>query len=265
MGQTQKRLDNVERRASRGGTDKGSTAARDALYPPSGLATADQRVAFAAFPRFWFNTDKGWWEQYFAAYTDAGAGPFSKAIAGWAPALGQGYVPLRPTAVSASGGTASLQGGMAVFSATAAISLDGVFTTDFDHYKVVVTIQNSSIASNPFIQFRIGGVTQAAAASYGSNWTQVSVAGALTSAYGANTYAVGGTTDTNGGRTEFQFMSPMLTRAIYGTGESQSSGGYRLNYGFSHVGTTPRDGIRFGAGGSATFAGQLWVYGLNNY
>ena len=74
--------------------DKGTTAERDALYPAPGSPT--DRVALANTFPLWFNTQKGYQEQYYAQFDDSGATALTptKKTFGWAPALTSGRVPL---------------------------------------------------------------------------------------------------------------------------------------------------------------------------
>lgn len=97
----------------------GTTAQRDAYWGNPGTgATAPEmaaRVALAKKGPLWFNTDKGWEEQYFAKKADTGADANVAKTPGWYPS-GRGLVPR----VSASRpGTGSYLAGVSVITTQA--------------------------------------------------------------------------------------------------------------------------------------------------
>lgn len=82
----------------------GTTAQRDSLWPTP--STAAGRVALAAQAPLFFNTEKGYIEQYFAAKADAGAdNNLAAAASGWYPVAGrvpQGHCTRSGTAANIS-------------------------------------------------------------------------------------------------------------------------------------------------------------------
>jgi hypothetical protein len=140
----------------------GTTAQRDTFYGTPGDATA--RVALASKYARWFNTDKGYEQQYFAQFDDLGVGSApAKKVFGWRPSIANGRVPVSvftvtgstPANVKKYGSTLELSG------AVSTISMDGVFTTDFDDYEIEVEFTGASSTIDVSFQFRAAGVAQA--------------------------------------------------------------------------------------------------------
>jgi hypothetical protein len=79
------------------------------------------------------------------------------------PTLG-GLAPITPTSIANSGGSASTTANTTTFSGVSSISLNGVFTTTYDNYRVVLDYA-SSTTLNVFIRYRTSG-TDNTGASY---------------------------------------------------------------------------------------------------
>lgn len=132
----------------------GTSAARDGFYGVPASAAA--RVALAnAVPR-WFNTDKGWEEQYFATEGDAGAGRFTRQFGGWYPSVTSGRVPLSNFTVGSVGGSITRDGGSVICNgAVTALGLNNCFTADFLDYEL--EIEFFGTATDLFWRGRTGG------------------------------------------------------------------------------------------------------------
>lgn len=138
----------------------GTTAQRDAYYPTPGNAAA--RVALAATAPRWFNTDKGFMQQYFAQFDDAGvAAPFAKKVFGWRAAIDSGRVPIAhaftvsggtPANVKKYGNTVQIDGGT-----SDGIIVNGCFIDDFDVYEIEIEIPTVPGGTNLSLQFRNAG------------------------------------------------------------------------------------------------------------
>lgn len=141
----------------------GTTAQRDAYYPTPGNAAA--RVALAATAPRWFNTEKGYEQQYFAQFDDAGAGIFSKAVFGWYPSNTSGSVLLSAFTATKVGapGTLTKKGAMVEFAGVEGLTIDGVFSADFPRYEMRLTTVDFSTGGQIIAQLRVGGVTDATA------------------------------------------------------------------------------------------------------
>lgn len=173
----------VVKRRGRGRPTGGSAAERDERYPPP--TNPADRVALASRSIRWFNTDKGWEEQYFSQWNDAGASPVTSAqTGGWKP-LGRPLV--HPTAVVATGGAAADHGShVEVSTGTTGVLLQGVFTDDFEDYEVIVRASDTSGADDVLIRMAIGSAIQAPAGGVGRNVIQST--GAITGTYAADSF-----------------------------------------------------------------------------
>jgi hypothetical protein len=77
-----------------------------------------------------------------------------------------GLVVMTPTSISYSGASASINAdGSVVFSACSSLSLNGVFTGDYDNYMVVVRQDNSQATTN-YYRLRALGTDNSTADSY---------------------------------------------------------------------------------------------------
>jgi hypothetical protein len=108
------------------------TATRDALYP---VPTMGNTV---------FRTDTGNAESYFSTGRDA---------TGWYSTTA-GLIPIVPTSVTATGGTAtvnSITGTITMGTGMTGITFNGVFTSTYKKYMVVVDVLKNAVASNTAI------------------------------------------------------------------------------------------------------------------
>lgn len=234
----------------------GTTAQRD-LYWGS-PANAAARVTLANKGARWFNTDKGWEEQYFSQFDDASAIlRNSSTTFGW---KARGRQLVHATTVTPTGGTGADQGNKVVVGAGVSnIALQGIFTDDFDDYEYFIRASASVSAT---LSFRLmqAAVILAGASDYGRN--VITAAGAsLTSSYSAGALAVIGNIGTVAGEAHGYVYGPKLgNRTTWeafchnaSTGDQIRSSGH-----MTLAGTF--DGISFLAGNFA--AAEIRVYGL---
>jgi hypothetical protein len=77
-----------------------------------------------------------------------------------------GLVVMTPSSIAYSGTSASINAdGSVVFSACTSLSLNGVFTSDYDNYMVAITGTNT-INSDFFVRYRASGADNSTASSY---------------------------------------------------------------------------------------------------
>lgn len=78
-----------------------------------------------------------------------------------------GLAIITPTSIANSGGSASASGGQITFTGVSSISLNGVFTSTYDNYRVTLRISATS-TSDAFMRnrLRVGGVDNSTANSY---------------------------------------------------------------------------------------------------
>ncbi|HEY9438277.1 MAG TPA: hypothetical protein VIS29_06440 [Streptomyces sp.] len=149
--------------ANVGVVPSGTAADRDGFW--SVPATAADRVALANKGARWFNTEKGYEQQYFCQFDDASASRFNRQVHGWYPAVSLGLVPLKPTSTANTGGTVAVHGGRVNFTGVTTVALNGIFTADFDSY--VLQIFSTELAANAQrLRLYAAGVEQAGAGTY---------------------------------------------------------------------------------------------------
>lgn len=137
----------------------GSTALRDLVFgvPAAGAGGMAARVALANRAARWFNTEKGYEEQYYALYSDTPTTIMSKETAGWKGLSGQ---LAHPTAVSGAGAgnSVTMRGNRVVFSNTTIVNVDGIFDQDFDMYEIRVRLTSMASSADLLGRHRNGGV-----------------------------------------------------------------------------------------------------------
>lgn len=142
---------------------RGNTAARDAFWGTA--STAPARVTLANKYPTWFNIDKGYEEQFFAQFDDGGGATTPvKAVGGWGPkAEGEVLLTRFTTAKVGAAGTLTKKGGMIEFTGVEGLTVDGLFSADFQRYIMRLTTIDFSTGGQITAQFRVGGVTDTAA------------------------------------------------------------------------------------------------------
>lgn len=240
--------------------DVGTTSARDAKYPTPGSAGA--RVALAAQAIQWFNTEKGYTEQYFSQYDDAGANlSLSKKTHGWKPTYGKH--PL--TQFTLIGANQRKIGNLIELTANnAQFEADGVFTDAFDEYEIVLEVGASS--GTVFINFQF---RTAAAVVAGTNYQLQRLRGGGASA-SASTQAndpqwqIGHTLAASGTYVTLRVTNPMLAEKKRVQAISYEDADLYVSGGICDS-TALCDGLKIAvASGTFTQPSSLQVYGISN-
>ena len=179
-------------------------------------------------------------------------------------ATSPGLVLVTPTSIANSGGSASASGGAVTFSGVSSVSLNGVFTSTYDNYRVHVTGTHSAGADCTF-RLRVSGADNSTS---NYQWRQ-NVTSTANTSYGAN--SSGGndtqwrvtymqTTDTSAG---WHIYAPQLAKYTsfegWGLGGGQDMGTFMGRF----VATTQFDGLSFLCA-SGTLTGVIRVYGYKN-
>lgn len=199
--------------------------------------------------------------------TKANAGAFGL---GWSAVLpGEelgGMVLLTPTSVDITGGgseTATIgANGSVEFSACATLSLNGVFSADYDNY--MVGIRSSSSTTATYFRLRSSGTDESSASNYYTSQylivSSTSVLGGRSSQNYARIGANGGTLKSGD---NVNIYGPYLAQptAWRNTNVSASSGGYIEDWANTHSQSLSYDGFTFYPS-SGTFDGLVSVYGL---
>jgi len=74
-----------------------------------------------------------------------------------------GLNPVAPTSIANSGGSASTTGNTTTFSAVSSLSLNGVFTSSFSNYSIILDSTLSGIAQFMFLRLRLSGTDDTSA------------------------------------------------------------------------------------------------------
>lgn len=177
-----------------------------------------------------------------------------------------GLVVMTPTSIASTGGTASIgANGKVSFSGCYVLSLNGVFTSDYDNY--MIQFFGYANQSTPAWDFRMrASGTDATGTNYTyqilqANGSTVSGSRTTTSSVGRMTQM---TATQNTGDTAYIFgpylAQPTATRSVSGF---QFNGASIYDYACTHSLSTSYDGITFTQTSAYTFTGSLVVYGFN--
>jgi hypothetical protein len=194
-------------------------------------------------------------------YVTSGATWYSIAPNATAP----GLAIISPTSIANSGGSASASGGAVTFTGVTSLSLNGVFNSTYDNYRVVIagTVSSGSLTSMQ-LRLRAAGTDNsgATAYSYGGGYIGVSAVGFETGSSGASSIISTRWVSTTRNITTIDIASPAMTVA---TNLTVLSGG--VTNGFTFFGyqdqATSYDGITFYPS-AGTASGVVRVYGYRN-
>jgi hypothetical protein len=176
-----------------------------------------------------------------------------------------GLVVMTPSSIAYSGTSASINAdGSVTFSACTSLSLNGVFTGDYDNYMVVVRATNGTSSIQYQFRFRSSGTDNSTANSYVRQY--IGADGATVDA-GRQTGNIGSFIYTNStseiGFTQYVF-GPYLAQptAYRSTTVNATSSAGIIDYAGTHNQSTSYDGITaFPQAGN--FTGLLTVFGFN--
>lgn len=180
-----------------------------------------------------------------------------------------GLVPVIPTTVVVSGGTATVNSvGLVTFSGVSTVSLNGMFSSSYKNYRMLLTITSASGNTSVDYKLRASGVDWAGASGYIFTGTEGATAGgAFGNRYsnGQTSFSMGYAYTTYGSDSWMDIKNPYtsgLETALMGQCMSQlSSGNYAHNIaGRSNGNTSSMDGMTI-IGASATISGNVQFYG----
>lgn len=250
-----------------------SQAARDSYWGiPS---TSAQELALQNKGARTVRTDLGYTEQYFGAY-NVSTNPGGRAEgAGWTPVRRQdGLVPIVPTSVSVATGTGSVNPlGQITFTGATAISLNGVFSSKYKNYRIVMNALsgNTSTLDVPF-RFRVSG-SDSAINYYGTGTDTYFNSGATGAVSNYGYWNIGYAVPTRVTPTIGSSIIDVFSPAVGGESTSLISSNVGLNgsvgahYSRNHYNTqwlgTSFDGFTMWTF-SSTFTGTIQVFGYND-
>ena len=175
-------------------------------------------------------------------------------------AAGDGLISMTPTSVAHSGTSASINADGGVdFSAVTSLSLNGVFTSDYDNYLIVIAA-SATTAIDFTLRLRSSGSDAS-----GSNYTYQyllangsSASAARTSSATSGIFANADNTQSSGYHLAIYgpyLAQPTAYRCVDAYGRE---GGRMYNFAGTHSLSTSYDGITFAGG---TFTGMVHVFG----
>jgi hypothetical protein len=178
----------------------------------------------------------------------------------------QGLHLITPTSIVSSGsGNSSSIGanGAVTFSSCVELSLNGVFSSTYDNYQIVIRMSQSSAATDPLFYYRANGTDDATFNSY--TYQELTATGTSVSGY-RGTASFGFLIDSNntlrGGAVMFVYgpylTQPTVSRSL-GVGTTSSAVAHDVAN--SHSQSTAYDGITFRAQ-TGNISGLLTVYGM---
>ena len=179
-------------------------------------------------------------------------------------AAGDGLISMTPTSIAHSGTSASINADGGVdFTAVTSLSLNGVFTSDYDNYLVVVTSIGTAAAQSGFMQWRASG-SDATGANYTTQ--RITATGSVYPAarFSSETSArVGDIEDASpGGSEHWQVYGPYLAQptAYRTVNVSSLFGAVLRDFAGTHSLSTAYDGFTILASG-ASLSGNVHVFG----
>jgi hypothetical protein len=230
---------------------------RDAQYPTPGQG---MRV---------YRTDLGLEQTYYGLFNSS-TNPGGRDVAGWYnEQKNHGFVPVRPTSVTAATGSATIDAyGVVTVTGATVIALDGIFSSKFRNYYITSTMQLAGGAVNwGVLNFRAGGATLSPFSyAYAVRRMESSTLVTTDNSSQANAlFTVFG--DTPGLNTfSMEVHNPNLATPTNWFGDSWTNlnGTWnRAMFGGAFVNSTACDGIVFFPQGS-NFTGTIQVFGITD-
>jgi hypothetical protein len=144
------------------------------------------------------------------------------------------------------------------FTSATSVIVDNVFSATYNSYKIIISASSSS-ASDPSLNFRVGGVN--ATSNYGHQFIQGNSSSITGNRNTPLAEATTGRWDSDGGLVDITIHGVALAQRTYGVAKSIDSSLTTRETGFTHTTATAYDGVRFVFPSST---GQIRIYGLEN-
>ena len=174
-----------------------------------------------------------------------------------------GLVVMTPTTIAYSGTSASINAdGSVVFSACTSLSLNGVFTSDYDNYMIMWSSTSTS-GNSPLGRLRASG-TDATANEYVSQYIfagSTTVAGSR-DASATNRFGISGSWSTSKSAFTLYMFGPNLAQPTAGRSvvEASQDGATIYDNAWSHSASTAYDGLTVW---NIADSGLVTVFGFN--
>ena len=179
-----------------------------------------------------------------------------------------GMVLVSPTSIDHSGTSATLgENGQVTFNAVTSLSLNGVFTADFDNYVISIQHDNATDSNSYSLQ---GRLRLSGSDASGTNYTRQRLSASSTTVSaerttGADLLDIGRGSGTPSGQTIFVY-GPFLAQptAFRNIGVDSSSGATIGENVMTHSLSTSYDGITIYPGSGKSITGTLTVMGVRS-
>jgi hypothetical protein len=185
------------------------------------------------------------------------------------PSTVPGLSLVTPTSIANSGGSASLSGSTVTFTGVNSVSLNGIFTSTYENYRVLIRLTAASANNQPVVRMRAAGTDATSAYFYGG--TSVNASGSSPVQVGSNVsgWGTGAVAASYAEYSEFawEFYAPQIAAAgrrmtMLGTTHDGSQQ-YWISTGGVWASSTVCDGFSFVAA-SGTVSGVIRAYGYRN-
>jgi hypothetical protein len=179
---------------------------------------------------------------------------------GWVPAP-SGLNRIVPTSVT--GGTLGA-GGVVTYTAVGGVKLNGVFSSLFDNYLIIIDNASKSAASNVAFQVSLAGTVDSTAANYSAVRGYDNASGRTVATVSASLGAVELEAGTQG-RTDIKVDVFSPARATPTLIDARANSyPYRADVSGLHNQSTAYDGFQLSPNATGTMTGTVRVYGYNN-
>jgi phosphate-selective porin len=180
--------------------------------------------------------------------------------------LTNGLVVMTPSSIAYSGTSASINAdGSVDFSAVTSLSLNGVFTGDYDNYMVAIR-GNQNTAATIYCRLRVSGTDNTTTSSYVSQYLLASSTTVQSGRFTddkARLFGISDATSKYGGNVAY-FFGPYLSQpTAFRDVTADASGVSIVDYASTHNQSTSYDGATFYVPGGVTYSGKLTVFGFN--
>ena len=177
-----------------------------------------------------------------------------------------GMVLVSPTSIDHSGTSATLgANGQVTFSAVTSLSLNGVFSADFDNYLIVYS-QKSTIGAALLVKLRASG-TDTTGSDYTSQRLLASSGTVAGARFSSETSArIGSNEDDSENGEAIAIYGPALSQptAMRNVSANTEAGAVIADYAATHSLSSSYDGCTFFTASGASLSGKLAVYGVRS-
>jgi hypothetical protein len=197
-------------------------------------------------------------------HPSAGAPAIVLDSAGGATVAGMGLVAVAPTSTANSGGTVTVNGNTTTFTGVNNFSLNGVFSSTYDNYRIMLTFVSTNADEDLNLRLRAAGVDAA------TNYDRQNLGISATTVFGGRTTGqtsltiAGGVSNTARNSITAEIFSPNLAAATTFTVINYlttSSARVEFNFG-RHTTTSAYDGFTMiPQNGASTLTGTISVFG----